>query len=505
MGRFYATTAISYVNDAPHIGHAYEVVIGDAVCRWHRLLGDDVRYVTGTDEYGLKNQQAAEAQGVSPQELADRNSARFRDAADVLDVAYDDFIRTTEPRHTRSVQKFLQAVYDSGDIERDTYEGLYCVACEAYYTDDELVDGKCPVHGRPVELVREENWFFRLSRYEKRLLDWYDEHPDFVIPGTRRNEVVAFVRGGLRDISISRSAFSWGVPLPWDPGHVAWVWFDALPNYITAAGYGDSDTEEGDARFRYWWPADYHLIGKDIIRFHAVYWPAMLLAAGLDPPRRVAAHGWLLVGGEKMSKTKFNQISPFDLVDEFGVDAVRYHFLRDTPFGLDGEFSAEGLVTRYNSDLANNFGNLLSRVATVVGSKCGGIGPAPQPESPLAEVAAGAARDASGAWLRFAPSEALEATWRLIRETNAHLEANEPWKATPGPEVDAVMGDALEALRIVAVLAWPAVPRACGEVWRRLGLPGSPADQRLPGAAAWGGYPGGLAVEKGAPLFPRRR
>jgi methionyl-tRNA synthetase len=500
VGRFYATTAISYVNDAPHIGHAYEVVIGDAVCRWHRLLGDDVRYVTGTDEYGLKNQQAAEAQGVSPQALADRNSARFRQAADVLDVAYDDFIRTTEPRHIASVQKFLQAVYDSGDVEQDTYEGLYCVACEAYYTDDELVDGKCPVHGRTVELVQETNWFFRLSRYEKRLLDWYDDHPDFVIPATRRNEVAAFVRGGLRDISMSRSAFSWGVPLPWDPDHVAWVWFDALPNYITAAGYGDD--EEG---FRYWWPVDYHLIGKDIVRFHAVYWPAMLMAAGLEPPRRIAAHGWLLVGGEKMSKTKFNQISPFDLVGEYGVDAVRYHFLRDTPFGQDGEFSAEGLVTRYNSDLANNFGNLLSRVATVVASKCGGIAPAPQAGSPLAGVAAGAVQDASDAWQRFAPSEALEATWRLIRETNAHLEANEPWKASPGSAVDAVMGDALEALRIVAVLAWPAVPRACDEVWRRLGLPGSPGAQRLPGAAVWGGHDGGLPVEKGAPLFPRRR
>jgi len=500
VGRFYATTAISYVNDAPHIGHAYEVVIGDAVSRWHRLLGEDVRYVTGTDEYGLKNQQAADALGISPQALADRNSARFREAADVLDVAYDDFIRTTEPRHVRSVQKFLQAVYGSGDIERDTYEGLYCVACEAYYTEDELVDGRCPVHGRPVELVQEENWFFRLSRYEKRLLDWYDEHPDFVIPATRRNEVVAFVRGGLRDISISRSAFSWGVPLPWDTGHVAWVWFDALPNYITAAGYGDDD-----GRFDYWWPADFHLIGKDIIRFHAVFWPAMLMAAGLEPPRRVAAHGWLLVSGEKMSKTKLNQISPFDLVGEYGVDAVRYHFLRDTPFGLDGDFSAEGLVTRYNSDLANNFGNLLSRVATVVGSKCGGVGPAPQSQSPLAEVAATAAREASDAWLRFAPSEALDASWRLIRETNAHLEANEPWKADPGPAVDAVMGDALEALRIVAVLAWPAVPRACAEVWRRLGLPGSPGDERLPGAVGWGSYPGGLPVEKGAPLFPRRR
>jgi len=500
VGRFYLTTAISYVNDAPHIGHAYEVVLGDAVSRWHRLMGEDVRYVTGTDEYGLKNQQAAEARGITPHALADRNSARFREAADLLDIAYDDFIRTTEPRHTRSVQKFLEAVHASGDVELDTYEGLYCVACEAYYTDDELVDGRCPVHGRPVELVQEQNWFFRLSRYEQRLLDWYDAHPDAIVPASRRNEVLSFVRQGLRDISMSRSAFTWGVPLPWDPGHVAWVWFDALPNYITAAGYG-----EDEERFAHWWPVDYHLIGKDIIRFHAVYWPAMLMAAGLEPPRRVAAHGWLLVSVEKMSKTRLNQISPFDLVPEYGVDAVRYHFLRDTPFGLDGDFSYEGLVARYNSDLANTFGNLLSRVATVVGSKCGGVGPAPDPASPLAAIAAEAVKAATDGWDRFAPSEALEASWRLMRETNANLEANEPWKAEPGPTVDGVMGDALEALRIVAVLAWPAVPRACAEVWRRLGLPGSPGEQRLPEAAAWGRYPGGLSVEKGAPLFPRRR
>lgn len=499
MARFYLTTPIYYVNDAPHIGHAYTTVIADAVCRWHRLLGDEVLLVTGTDEYGLKNQQAAEAQGVSPQELADRNSRRFRQAWEKLDIAYDDFIRTTEDRHRRSVQAFLQAVYDNGDIEQDTYEGLYCVACEAYYTDDELVDGNCPVHGRPVERMQETNWFFRLSRYEQRLLDWYDAHPGAVVPATRRNEVLGFIRQGLRDISISRSAFDWGVPLPWDPAHVAWVWFDALPNYVTAAGYG-SDPD----RLARWWPADVHVIGKDIIRFHAVYWPAMLMAAGLDPPRTVAAHGWLLVKGEKMSKTRLNQIAPAELTDDLGVDAVRYHLLREVTFGPDGDFSYEAMVSRYNSDLANNLGNLLSRVATVVAGKCGGTGPTPSPDSPLADVAERAYSDAAAAWDRLAPSDALDSTWRLIREANAHLEANEPWKADPGPGVDAVLGDALEALRIVAVLAQPAVPSAAEEVWRRLGLPGSPADQRLPAAAAWGGYPGGLAVAKGAPLFPRR-
>jgi methionyl-tRNA synthetase len=502
VARFYCTTPIYYVNDAPHIGHAYPTVIGDAVSRWHRLLGDDVLYVTGTDEYGLKNQQAADAQGLHPRELADRNSARFRQAWDDLGIAYDDFIRTTEERHTRSVQKFLQAIYDNGDIELGTYEGLYCVACEAYYTEGDLVEGLCPIHRRPVEVVKQDNWFFKLSRYEQRLLDHYAAHPDAVIPATRRNEVLGFIRQGLQDISISRSAFDWGVPLPWDPSHVTWVWFDALPNYITAAGYGDDP-----AAFAKWWPADFHIVGKDIIRFHAVYWPAMLLAAGLEPPRHVAAHGWLLVGGEKISKSniRFTQITPADLVAEYGVDATRYHLLRDTPFGPDGDFSYEGLSSRYNADLANNFGNLVSRVTTVVGSKCGGTGPAPQGSSPLGDVAAGVVAAAAAAWDALAPSEALESTWQLIRQTNAYLEANEPWKAEPGAAVDAVLGDALEAVRIVCLLAWPAVPGASTEAWRRPGQAGSPADQRLPDAAEWGGYPGGLAVEKGPPLFPRRQ
>ncbi len=500
MAKFYLTTPIYYVNDAPHIGHAYTTVIGDAVCRWHRLLGDDVLYLTGTDEYGLKNSQAAAALHLPPQDLADRNSQRFRLAWESLDIAYDDFIRTTEPRHTVSVQAFLSAIYDNGDIERGTYEGLYCVACEAYYTEDELVDGNCAIHGRPVQRMQEENWFFRLSRYEQRLLDHYEAHPDAVIPATRRNEVLGFIRQGLQDISISRSSFDWGVPLPWDPTHVTWVWFDALPNYLTAPGY-----VVDEERFAYWWPADWHLVGKDIIRFHAVYWPAMLMAAGLEPPTRIGCHGWLLVSGEKMSKTRLNQITPAQLVDDLGADATRYHLLRDTTFGADGDFSYEGMVARYNADLANNLGNLLSRVTTVVGSKCGGIGPAPRPDSPLAAVAAEVYAATADAWERLVPGEALEATWRLIRETNAHLETNEPWKADPGPVVDAVMADALEALRIVAVLASPAVPRSAAEIWRRLGLPGTPADQRLPGAAAWGGYPGGLAVEKGVPLFPRRK
>jgi methionyl-tRNA synthetase len=495
---FYVTTPIYYVNDAPHIGHAYTTIVADAVARWHRLLGEEVFFLTGTDEHGLKVQRAAEANGISPREMADRTSARFRDAWKLLDISHDDFIRTTEPRHYAGVQAFLQRVYDNGHIELGTYEGLYCVSCEAYYTPDDLVDGLCPIHSRPVEHVKEENYFFKLSRFEQPLLDWYEAHPDFVRPETKRNEALGFIRGGLDDFSISRTSISWGVPLPWDPAHVTYVWYDALINYLTALGFGTDDE-----RFATWWPAVHHLIGKDILRFHCVYWPAMLMAAGIDPPADIFVHGYLLVGGEKMSKTALNQIAPADLVDEFGVDGFRYHFLRDTAFGPDGDFSYERMVERYNSDLANNFGNLLSRVATVVGGKAGGIGPAPRPDSPLAPVAAEVDAATAEAWSRVQPSAALEATWRLIRETNSYLEAHEPWKMEPGPAVEAVLGDALEALRIVCVLAAPAIPSTAQEAWRRIGLPGSPHEQRLPEAAAWGGYPGGLTVVKGAPLFPR--
>jgi len=297
---------------------------------------------------------------------------------------------------------------------------------------------------------------------------------------------------------VSRTSITWGVPVPWDPGHVFYVWYDALINYVTAIGYGDDA-----ARFGAWWPHVHHLIGKDILRFHCVYWPALLMAAGIEPPRRIAVHGFLLVGGEKMSKSALNQIAPADLLPTFGVDGFRYHFLRDQAFGPDGEFSYEAMVARYNTDLANNLGNLLARVSTVVEHKCGGTGPAPHPSSALAAVAAETYRVAAEAWERIAPSEALDATWRLVRETNVALEVAEPWKAEPGPAVDAVLGDALEVLRILAVLVTPALPRAGQEIWRRIGMDGSVADQRLPGSAAWGGYPGGRPVERGAPLFPR--
>ncbi|HZU71427.1 MAG TPA: methionine--tRNA ligase [Acidimicrobiales bacterium] len=500
MSRIFLTTPIYYVNDVPHIGHAYTTIIADAVARWHRLAGDEVFFLTGTDEHGLKVQRAAEAQGLSPHEHADRTAARFAEAWKLLEISYDDFIRTTEPRHHRAVQSFLQAVHDRGHIELSTYEGLYCVACEAYYNQADLLEGdRCPVHGVPVEFLSEQNYFFRLSRFQQPLLDWYAANPEAVQPEAKRNEALGIIRQGLEDVSITRTSIDWGVRVPWDEDHVFYVWYDALINYATAVGYG-LDQE----RFERWWPAVHHLIGKDILRFHCVYWPALCLAAGIEPPRRISVHGYLLVGGEKMSKTRLNQIAPAELVTDFGVDGLRYHLLRDTPFGPDGDFSYEGMLARYNADLANNLGNLLSRVATVVARKCAGTGPRPRPDSPLAAVAGAAVAEADAAWRRIAPSEALDATWRIVRETNALLEATEPWRAEPGPEVDGVLGDALEALRIVAILACPAIPGACDELWRRIGLAGSPAEAGL-SQAQWGGYPGGLEVLRGDPLFPRKQ
>ena len=499
VGKYYLTTPIYYVNARPHLGHAYTTIIGDALARWHRLLGDDVYFLTGTDEHGLKIQQAADAAGTTPQEFTDSIAPLFQQAWERLNISNTDFIRTTEARHRVGVEKLLQACFDAGDIELDRYSGMYCVACEAYFTEDELDGDNCPIHKRPVEHVEEENYFFRLSRFEQRLIDWYSSHPGAVVPEHRVNEVLGFIKQGLHDFSVSRKTLTWGIPLPFDTSHVAYVWFDALANYITAIGYGSDD-----AKFNEWWPVNHHLIGKDIIRFHNVYWPAMLMSAGIELPRGYAVGGWLLVGGEKMSKTSGNVVNPLDLVDEFGVDGFRYYVLSDTAYGNDGDFTYEGLVSRYNSDLANNLGNLAARIATVVQKKCNGLGTAPSADSPLAEHARTAVADTMSWWEQVQPSRALEATWTLIRATNAHLENNEPWKAEPGAAVDTVMGDALEALRIVTLLAFPAIPDTAREIWRRIGMTTDIEACRIPADTAWGLYPAGSAVEKGDPLFPRR-
>ena len=507
MGRFYITTPIYYANDAPHVGSAYTTVNADALARWHRLIGDETKFLTGTDEHGQKVADAATKSGFSPHEWTDRTSARFLEAWDALGIQYDDFIRTTEPRHHESVQKFLGAIYDNGYIYKDVYQGLYCVSCEDYFTFESSNDGRCPIHGTVLTEMEEENWFFKLSAFEDRLIEYFDSHPEFVTPETKRNEAYSFIKSGLKDISITRTSISWGVPVPWDERHVFYVWYDALINYLTAIGYGRDDDE-----VEKWWPHSHHLIGKEIIRFHCVWWPAMCMAAGLEPPSHVHVGGWLLIGGQKLGKTmaangglKLTDIAPITLIDEFGVDPLRYYLLRETALGNDGEFSLEGILARYNTDLANNLGNLVARVTTVVSSKCGGVGPVPRPDSSLRADAETALSESVAARQRFAPQSALEATWRLIGSTNAYLEQHAPWKMEPGDALDAVMGDALEAIRLVAVLSSPAMPAVCDEIWRRIGLDGSPADQILEKSGVWGRYPGGRTVVKGDPLFPRMK
>ncbi|MDQ3709899.1 MAG: class I tRNA ligase family protein, partial [Actinomycetota bacterium] len=370
---YYLTTPIYYPNDIPHIGHGYTTVAADVLARWRRLRGDRVHFLTGTDEHGENIARAAAKRGMTPQEHVDEINPRWHEMLSLLDISNDDFIRTTETRHTARVQDFMQVLYDRGDIYLDTYRGAYCVFCEAYYTADELVDGElCPVHRRPVEQREQENYFFRLSRYADELLRLYDADPSFVQPAVRRNEVRSFVESGLQDVSVSRVSFDWGVPVPWDDKHVFYVWFDALLNYVTAIGYGSDPAD-----FQRQWPADVQFIGKDLIRFHCVYWPAMLLAAGLALPQQVYAHGFLLVGGEKMSKSNATGIRPAELVDHFGVDCYRYYFLREISFGQDGSFSWESMEARYTTDLANDLGNLANRVLNMVGSYCGGNVPEP--------------------------------------------------------------------------------------------------------------------------------
>ena len=500
MRNFYLTTPIYYVTAKPHLGHAYTTVVADALARWHRLLGDSVHFLTGTDEHGLKVQQYALAAGKTPQVFVDEVSALYREAWRSLNISHDDFIRTTERRHRRGVEALLQRCYDAGDITRGVYAGKYCVACEEYYTDDELdPGGVCRIHRRPVDYYEEENYFFRLSRYQDRLLEWYEGHPDAIRPRHRQAEVIAVIRSGLRDFSISRTSLRWGIPLPWDTGHVAYVWFDALTNYLSAIGFG-----QDEAAFANRWPA-YHLLGKDILRHHCIYWPAMLLSAGLPLPSGWAVGGYLLSDGQKMSKTTGNVISPIDLANEVGVDAFRYYLLAETAYGQDGDFSREGLTRRYNGDLANNLGNLVSRVTTLVAKLCDGIGPPPGDDGDLTVAAANAVARASVAWSEVAPSEALGATWSLLDATNAYLERHRPWKLASGAAVNRVVGDAVEAIRIAAILTSPVLPDASQRIWETLGLTGQIHTVRLPAAAVWGAYPGERRISSGVTLFPRRR
>ena len=504
MSDFYITTPIYYVNDVPHIGHAYTSVAADTAARFHRLRGDRTWFLTGTDEHGQKVEEAARRNGVSPREWTDGMIPRWTSVWSRLKISYDDFIRTTEERHETPVKAFLQHLYDAGEIYAGEYEGPYCIACEQFYLESELVDGTCPIHGRPVERLKEENYFFRLSKQADWLLnDYYARTPPPVRPTARLNEVIGHVRGGLQDVSVSRPSLEWGIPLPWDPKHVIYVWIEALQNYITALGYPDGE------KFKTFWPG-MHLVGKDILRFHAVIWPAMLHAAGEEPPSTVFAHGWLLVRGEKMSKTKLTGIHPDQLLDTFGVDAYRYYFLREIAFGQDGNFSWESMVARYNADLANGLGNLASRVLSMIASYFDGVVPEPGPDAGtdgLERAVAAALPPYLDAMEGLAFHEALDAAFGIVREANGFIVATAPWTLAKDParrsELGSILWAAAEALRVLAVLLWPVMPDACERLWEQLGIRTPLPDHRLEEAAGWGGLAPGTRVAKGDALFPR--
>jgi len=469
---FYVTTAIAYPNGEPHIGHAYEMIATDAIARWKRLEGRDVFFLTGTDEHGIKMVQTAEAQGIPVRELADRNAARFKSLAATLDLSNDDFIRTTEPRHYKSVQDIWRkmAASQNGDIYQSTYKGWYSVRDEAYFDESELTEGpggkKLAPSGAEVAWVEEPSYFFRLSAYQQKLLDFYEANPDFIAPRERRNEIISFVKGGLLDLSVSRTTFDWGIPVPDAPGHVMYVWVDALTNYITGVGYPDTESTQ----FKTYWPADLHVIGKDIIRFHAVYWPAFLMSAGIELPKRVVAHGFLTVDGKKMSKSIGNVIDPFELIEEFGVDTVRFFFLREVSFGNDGDYSRDKIVTRTNADLANGLGNLAQRSLTMINKNCDGRVPVPglfnkDDEALFASVDAAIAT-AVAAMDAQVVHEAVGAIWEVIAEADRYFAGQEPWalKKTDFKRMETVLYVTAEVIRRVAIPALAFIPGSAGRL-----------------------------------------
>jgi methionyl-tRNA synthetase len=516
---FYLTTPIYYVNDAPHIGHAYTTVAGDVMTRWHRMAGEDVWYLTGTDEHGQKVLRTAESNGVAPQEWADRLvEEAWLPVLDVIDVKNDDFIRTTQPRHIERVQRFLSGLKDAGHIFEGSYEGPYCVGCEEFKLAGDLLTGEdgdllCPIHTKPVEQVSETNWFFRLSAYADQLIAHYEANPQAVRPESAYNEVMSFLRSGLQDLSISRSTFDWGIEVPWDPSQVVYVWFDALLNYATAVGLGDAPDSEGGRKFAQTWPADVHLVGKDILRFHAVIWPAMLMAADLPLPGCVFAHGWLLVGGEKMSKSKLTGISPKSIVDLVGSDAFRYYFMRAIIFGQDGSFSWEDLVARYTSELANGLGNLASRVQAMVGKYFDGALPMPgadtDAEVALQKLLIETAAKADSSIRAFEFQTGIVAVKEFIDAVNLYVTEQQPWVIAKGEDAASqerlatILYTICESLRAIAVLYSPIMPKAMETLWVEIGAAESGASRDFAGIATWGQLKSGVAITKGESLFPR--
>jgi methionyl-tRNA synthetase len=512
---FYLTTPIFYVNDVPHIGHAYTEVAADVLTRWHRQSGDDTWLLTGTDEHGQKILRTAVANDTTPKEWADK---LVHDAwlplLETINIRNDDFIRTTDERHEKGVLIFLQKLYDDGYIYSGEYEGYYCVGCEEYKQLDDLMEDEngdfagqklCKIHTRPVEVLKERNYFFRMSDFQDRLLDLYETNPSFIQPESVRNEIIQFVKQGLSDLSVSRSSFDWGIKIPWDESHVLYVWFDALLNYATAIGYG-VDQEQFDRR----WPAT-HLVGKDIARFHAVIWPAMLMAAGIEVPKQVFGHGWLLVGGEKMSKSKLTGIAPSQITETFGVDAFRYYFMSAISFGQDGSFSWEDLSARYQSELANGFGNLASRVVAMVTRYYDGVLPTPSlyldADLGIQKTVAAATAAADAAINALAIHEAISAIWTIVEELNGYITIQEPWVLAKQDETRERLGTVLytasEGLRALAVLLSPVIPEATAKLWSALGATGSLDDQLVRSAGEWGQLAPGSAVTPLEPLFPR--
>jgi methionyl-tRNA synthetase len=504
---YYITTAIHYPNGKPHIGHAYEMIAADAIARFHRQAGRDVRFQTGTDEHGLKMVQTARKRGMDVRALADEMSGHFHEMADKLDISYDRFIRTVEPQHYAASQAIWQAMADAGDLYLSRYEGWYSVRDEAFYEEKELTDGEGGVRlspqGTPVEWTAEETWFFRLSKYQQPLLDFYAANPEFIHPESRRNEVLRFVEGGLADLSVSRTSFDWGVPVPGSPGHVMYVWVDALTNYLTGAGYPDG----GDtARF---WPANLHLIGKDIVRFHAVYWPAFLMSAKLALPRQVFGHGFLLNRGEKMSKSTGNVIDPMALAGLYGVDALRYFLLRDISFGQDGTFSDEAIVTRANADLANSFGNLAQRTLSFIAKNLEGALPLAGRSDPADAALLAQVSDASTAFRKeFAElslSQALESWMRGVFACNQYIDVQAPWalRKTDPERMHAVLGTLVRAIRDLAITIWPVIPTSAGRVLEQLGQ--DTRDHAALADAEWydRAVAAGFRMAPPTPIFPR--
>ncbi len=517
MKTYYITTPIYYVNDVPHIGHAYTTIAADVAARFKRLAGYDVFFLTGTDEHGINIARVAERHGVTPQVWTDRIAAEFQRLWTFLNISNDDFIRTTEPRHQKVVQTIFQRLYDQGDIVLGSYEGWYCTSCESFYMESEFgPDRTCPIHtGRKLEWTAEESYLFRLSKYQQWLLDHIAAHPESVAPEGARNEVLSLVRSGLRDIAVSRATFTWGVPVAFDPRHVVYVWIDALTNYITAAGYLD-DPE----KFRRYWPADVHLVGKEIVRFHAVIWPIVLHAAGIAVPKQTFANGWLTFGGQRFSKSLGIVLDPAALSREIAaesgaelgvaVDALRYFLLREIPFGADGDFSKTALIHRFNADLANDYGNLLNRALPLVERHFGGTLPPRGPEeggdAALRATAAAAAGAVEAFIDRLDFRGALEAIWRILSAGNKYLDEEAPWRAVADGRADragTILYNTLEAVRVTSILLSPWLPTASARVWEQLGIPAALSAQRLEDAARWGGLPPGTRVRPGRPIFPR--